>query len=34
MADAIEGYVSAVERGEFPADEHSHYEDGLDNMYQ
>jgi 3-methyl-2-oxobutanoate hydroxymethyltransferase len=33
MADAIEGYVGAVERGEFPADEHSHYEDGIDEIY-
>jgi 3-methyl-2-oxobutanoate hydroxymethyltransferase len=34
MADAIEGYVAAVERGEFPAEEHSHYEDELDDIYQ
>jgi 3-methyl-2-oxobutanoate hydroxymethyltransferase len=33
MADAIEGYVGAVERGEFPADEHSHYEDGIEDVY-
>jgi 3-methyl-2-oxobutanoate hydroxymethyltransferase len=33
MADAIEGYVGAVERGEFPADEHSHYEDEIDDVY-
>ena len=34
MADAIEGYVGAVERGEFPAEEHSHYEDEIDDIYQ
>jgi len=33
MADAIEGYVGAVERGEFPADEHSHYEDEIEDVY-
>ena len=34
MADAIDGYVDAVDGGEFPAGEHSHYEDGLDDIYQ
>ena len=33
MAEAIEGYVGAVERGEFPADEHSHYEDEIEDSY-
>jgi 3-methyl-2-oxobutanoate hydroxymethyltransferase len=33
MADAIEGYVGAVERGEFSTDEHSHYEAGIDEIY-
>lgn len=33
MEDAIEGYVDAVESGEFPADEHSHVEDDLDELY-
>ena len=33
MADANEGYLGAVERGEFPAEEHSHYEDGIDEIY-
>ena len=32
MADAIDGYVDAVEGDEFPAEEHSHYEDGLDDI--
>ena len=32
MASAIEGYREAVERGEFPADEESHVEDGLDDL--
>ena len=34
MADAIDGYVDAVEGGEFPAEEHSHYEDGLEDTYR
>jgi len=33
MEDAIEGYVDAVEAGEFPADDHSHHEDGIDDIY-
>ncbi|MFB6189054.1 MAG: 3-methyl-2-oxobutanoate hydroxymethyltransferase [Halapricum sp.] len=33
MRGAIEGYVDAVEAGEFPADEHSHYEDDVDDLY-
>ncbi|RJX43755.1 3-methyl-2-oxobutanoate hydroxymethyltransferase [Halonotius aquaticus] len=32
MADAIEDYKAAVEAGSFPADEHSHIEDGLDDL--
>ena len=33
MARAIEGYVDAVEGGEFPAEEHSHYENDIDDVY-
>ena len=33
MADAIEGYVDAVDGGEFPAEEHSHYENDIDDVY-
>lgn len=33
MADAIERYRDAVESGEFPVDEHSHVEEGLDQLY-
>ncbi len=33
MERAVEGYVSAVEREEFPADEHSHEETDLDSLY-
>jgi len=33
MQDAIESYVAEVEDAEFPAEEHSHYEDGLDDIY-
>ena len=33
MTDAIEGYVEAVESGEFPAEDHSHHEDGVDDIY-
>lgn len=33
MQRAIEGYKRDVESGDFPADEHSHYEDELDDVY-
>ena len=33
MAGAVEKYLAAVESGEFPAEEHSHYEDDLDELY-
>jgi 3-methyl-2-oxobutanoate hydroxymethyltransferase len=33
MRRAIEGYKQDVESGAFPADEHSHYEDELDDVY-
>ena len=33
MTSAIEGYRDAVESGQFPADEHSHVEEGLDELY-
>ena len=33
MTSAIEQYRDAVERGDFPADEHSHVEEGLDELY-
>jgi 3-methyl-2-oxobutanoate hydroxymethyltransferase len=33
MREAIEGYTSAVEGGEFPAEEHSHYEEDVDDLY-
>ncbi|WP_136715433.1 3-methyl-2-oxobutanoate hydroxymethyltransferase [Halorientalis salina] len=33
MEGAVEGYVDAVESGEFPAEEHSHHEDELDELY-
>jgi 3-methyl-2-oxobutanoate hydroxymethyltransferase len=33
MRDAISGYKNAVESGEFPAAEHSHYEEDLDDVY-
>ena len=33
MTDAIEDYVEAVESGEFPAEDHSHHEDGVDDIY-
>jgi len=33
MIDALEAYVEAVEDGEFPAEEHSHVEDGLEDLY-
>ena len=32
MEGAVEGYVSAVERGEFPASEHSHEESDVENL--
>jgi len=32
MTAAIEGYRDAVESGSFPAEEHSHVEDGLDDL--
>ena len=33
MTDAIEGYVDAVDGGEFPAEEHSHYEANVEDVY-
>lgn len=33
MRDAIDGFVDAVERDEFPGDEHSHVEEDLDELY-
>ena len=33
MTRAIEGYVDEVETGEFPAEEHSHYQEELDDIY-
>ncbi|WP_335998558.1 3-methyl-2-oxobutanoate hydroxymethyltransferase [Halorientalis halophila] len=33
MREAVAGYRDAVESGEFPAEEHSHYEDDLDDVY-
>lgn len=33
MSDALEAYVDAVERGEFPGEEHSHVESELDELY-
>ena len=33
MKGAIDDYVDAVESGAFPAEEHSHHEDGLDDVY-
>jgi 3-methyl-2-oxobutanoate hydroxymethyltransferase len=33
MREAIESYAEAVEDGEFPASEHSHYEEELDDVY-
>ena len=32
MADAIDGYVDAVEGGEFPAEEHGHYEADVEDV--
>ncbi|MFW6318072.1 MAG: 3-methyl-2-oxobutanoate hydroxymethyltransferase, partial [Halorubrum sp.] len=33
MLDAVEAYREAVTSGEFPADEHSHVEENLDDLY-
>jgi 3-methyl-2-oxobutanoate hydroxymethyltransferase len=33
MSDALESYVDAVESGSFPADEHSHVAEELDDLY-
>ncbi|MFQ3319542.1 MAG: 3-methyl-2-oxobutanoate hydroxymethyltransferase, partial [Natronomonas sp.] len=33
MRDAIDSYAEAVESGEFPAEEHSHYESDIDDVY-
>ena len=33
MREAIESYAEAIEDGEFPAEEHSHYEEELDDIY-
>jgi 3-methyl-2-oxobutanoate hydroxymethyltransferase len=33
MKDAIEAYADAVESGEFPADEHSHHEADIEDLY-
>ncbi len=33
MEQAIESYVGAVEGGEFPAEEHSHHEEAVDDVY-
>ena len=33
ITGAVEDYVDAVESGEFPADEHSHVEEDLDDIY-
>ncbi|PSQ12563.1 3-methyl-2-oxobutanoate hydroxymethyltransferase [Halobacteriales archaeon QS_7_69_60] len=33
MREAIESYAEAIEGGEFPAEEHSHYEEELDDIY-
>ena len=33
MEDAVGDYVDAVESGAFPADEHSHVEDDVDDLY-
>jgi len=33
MEHAVSAYLDAVESGEFPAEEHSHYEDDLDDFY-
>jgi 3-methyl-2-oxobutanoate hydroxymethyltransferase len=33
MSDAVEAYREAVVSGEFPADEHSHVESELEDLY-
>ncbi|GAA0288536.1 3-methyl-2-oxobutanoate hydroxymethyltransferase [Halobacterium noricense] len=33
MENAVEGYVDAVESGEFPSEEHSHVEEDVDSLY-
>jgi 3-methyl-2-oxobutanoate hydroxymethyltransferase len=33
MENALADYVDAVESGEFPGEEHSHYETQLDDVY-
>jgi len=33
MESAVEDYVDAVERGEFPSEEHSHVEEDVDDLY-
>lgn len=33
ITDAVESYVEAVEADEFPAENHSHHEDTLDDLY-
>ncbi|QLD87017.1 3-methyl-2-oxobutanoate hydroxymethyltransferase [Natronomonas halophila] len=33
MQEAISSYAEAVETGEFPAEEHSHYEEEVDDIY-
>lgn len=33
MATAVDDYVDAVESGSFPAAEHSHVADGVDDVY-
>ena len=33
LTGAVDAYVEAVESGAFPAEEHSHYEDDLDEIY-
>jgi len=33
MEDAIGDYVDAVESDEFPAEEHSHVEDDVNDLY-
>ena len=33
MTDAVESFQTAVEEGEFPAAEHSHYESDLEDLY-
>lgn len=33
ITDAVEAFTAAVEDGQFPAEEHSHHEDDLDELY-